>query len=102
MKTVTKIYKRMDEFKYLKDADDKYYIDLAMNNWENSYPTEIASFDSWEIAEKELKKYENNVTRFVSNKLVNTEVYYIEEVELNEDGEEINWRGVYYFSWKSK
>lgn len=97
MRKVTKIYKRMDEVKYKKGMKDNEYIDLVMAD-EDSYPVEVKCFDDWDSAKLELKNYENIVTKFLENKIVRTEIYYIEEVELDEDGEEIDWGDDFYFS----
>lgn len=98
MKKVTIIYKRMDEVKYKKEMKDNEYIDLVMDDETNSCPVTVKYFDDYDSAKLELKNYENIVTKFLEDKLVRVEVYYIREVELDEDGEEINWGDVYYFS----
>jgi len=98
MKKVTKIYKRIDEAKYEKGMKDNEYIDSIMGDETDSYPVEVKCFDDWDSAKAELKNYENIVTKFLENKIVRVEVYYIQEVEIDEDGEEINWEDVYYFS----
>lgn len=56
---------------------------------ESAYPEIIETFDSKEEALKELEKYQTEIYSFQSNTGTCYEVteYFVEEVEVNEDGE---------------
>lgn len=69
-------------------------LDLGCTSEYDPDPELVAEFDTLEAAQAELEKYVCTYfecKHYGSYKSYEVEEYYIEEVTLNEDGEEINW-----------